>query len=566
MCKVSGIWSNVIVETVVFVVLASGPATAAKPPAPARLKIGDAQGWSFLNGKWADGPDGSLIPPEAGAGEYTAVWDKTEYSDVRATFRFQFRAFFGGVRFLFRLKDSLHYYALDIPWCGQQNLSRHFWAGIVLADGTPLQRYLHFAMVPGVPAQNDHWYEARVESSGARIRAWIEGRLVADIRDSTYKSGRVGLMGLLSAGKRSPRFAELEVAGATAALPPRAGLSAPPKHWITPCPLVDPKTYQSYPTIIRSNSGALTVSIPFGDPNKGEVLRNVWVRSGDGGRTWSEPEKPTLTAPEQLYASFVRRDGTWVTVHVKFEGPPAQAACTFESKDEGKTWSGPQPLRVVGEWPKALALPFGPSGQILRLHDGTLLLPVYAQLADPPHLDKIFTQFVFRSTDEGETWTAPVRCDHSISSDIGENDLNIAPDLAEIGLAEAEDNVVVGFGRPITSPFMAEVRSNDGGRTWQPAAFGPFPGYCISLTRTASGALVAVTRFPYLTAHVSYDGGRNWDAGTILDYPLWANHKTIEVEPNVLLVLYMGHIVQKGLADDRELRVRVTRKGLVLAR
>ena len=111
---------------------------------------------------------------------------------------------------------------------------------------------------------------------------------------------------------------------------------------------------------------------------------------------------------------------------------------------------------------------------------------------------------------------------------------------------------------------MWQVHSSDGGRTWDPAAFAPFPGYCISLTRMAGGALVAITRFPYLAAHVSYDGGRNWDQGTILDYPLWANHKAVEVEPNVLLVLYMGHIVRKGQADDRVLRLRVTKKGLVL--
>ncbi len=565
MCKMRGVWSIVIAWTAVFAVLASGVTVTAESAAPARLKIGNAQGWSFLNGKWTDGPRDGLFPPDTGTGEYIAVWDKSEYSDVRATFRFQFRASFGGARFLFRLKDSTHYYALDIPWCGQQNLSRHFWAGIVLADGTPLQRYLHFAMVPGVAPEHERWYEARVETSGARIRAWIEGRLVADIQDSTYKSGRVGLMGLLSAGLRTPQFSELDLAGTALARPPRTGLSVPPKHWITPCPLVDPKTYQSYPSVIRSSSGELTASIPFGDPNIGEIRHIVWVRSRDAGRTWSEPEKPSLSIPEQLYASFVRRDGTWVTVQFKTEGPPEQVVYTYESKDEGKTWTGPQGLRVVGEWPKTLASPFGPSGQVVRLHDGALLLPIYAQVADPPHKDPVYTLFVFRSIDDGKTWAAPVRGDRNNPITPKETEWNAPLDLAEVGLAEAEDNVVVGLGRPITAPFMTQAQSNDGGRTWQTAALGPFPGYCISLTRTASGALVAVTRFPYLSAHVSYDGGKNWDAGTILDYPLWANHKAIEVEPNVILVLYMGHIVQKGLADDRALRLRVTSKGLELA-
>ena len=119
---------------------------------------------------------------------------------------------------------------------------------------------------------------------------------------------------------------------------------------------------------------------------------------------------------------------------------------------------------------------------------------------------------------------------------------------------------------------MWQVQSNDGGQTWEPAAFGAFPGYCIpkgrsdlfTLTSTVSGALVAVHRFPYLGANVSYDGGITWDAGTIIDYPLWANHKALEVEPDVVLVVYMGHIVEPGQADNRILRLRVTKHRLAL--
>jgi hypothetical protein len=113
---------------------------------------------------------------------------------------------------------------------------------------------------------------------------------------------------------------------------------------------------------------------------------------------------------------------------------------------------------------------------------------------------------------------------------------------------------------------MWEVRSQDGGRTWQPAAHGPFPGYCITLTRTQSGALVAIHRYPYLTANLSYDGGRTWDAGTIVDYPAWANHQAVEVEPDVVLVVYMGHIVEAGQPDTRALRLRVTGHGLAVER
>ncbi len=532
------------------------------------LRIDDGQNWSFLNGQWTDGTEGELIPPDGGGKEYVAVARSQEYSDVSASFRFKLRSPHSGARFLFRVQDSTRYYALDIPWCGQQNRNRHFWAGIVLADGTALQRYLHFGLVPGICPEHNRWYEARVECSGTRIRAWIDGRPVADIEDQTYSAGRVGLMGLITAGSQTPHFANLQVEGIAAGPSPWSGLTLPPKHWITPCSQVAPETFQSYPNIIKSNFGELTVSIPFGNPNAGEVRRTVWVRSNDGGRTWSDPQPATL--PQGFGAPFVKKDGTWVCVHCKQDGSVEEAMYTFESKDEGETWSAPKPLNIQGECPKEFSLPAYPSGQPLRLRDGTLLVPVYCQAVDPPDFHKVATNFVFRSTDDGETWAAPVRCDRNNSQDL---ERWFCPgNLSEIGLAETADNVVVGFGRPGPWPYMWQVQSNDGGQTWEPAAFGAFPGYCIpkgrsdlfTLTSTVSGALVAVHRFPYLGANVSYDGGITWDAGTIIDYPLWANHKALEVEPDVVLVVYMGHIVEPGQADNRILRLRVTKHRLAL--
>lgn len=519
------------------------------------LRIGDGKNWSFLNGRWTDGSEGELIPPDGGGREYIAVADSREYSDFSAQFRFKFRYPHGGARFLFRLQDSMRYYALDIPWCGQQNRNRHFWAGIVLADGAPLQRYLHFGHVPGICPEHQRWYEARVECSGPSIRAWIDGRLVADIEDGTYATGRAGLMGLITAGGQAPHFAGLQVKGITVEPSPWSGLTPPHKHWITPCREVDRETFQSYPNIIKSNSGELTMSIPFGNPNAGEVRRTVWVRSTDGGKTWSDPRPATL--PQGFGAPFVKKDGTWVCVHCKQDGPVEKTMYAFSSQDEGQSWIGPKTLDVQGEWPNEFSLPAYPSGQPLRLRDGTLLVPVYCMVADD-----VATNFVFRSDDDGETWMAPVRCDRNNSR---EQERWFCPgNFSEIGLAEVAQNVIIGFGRPGPWPYMWQVQSNDGGQTWEPAAFGAFPGYCITLTGTTSGALIAVHRFPYLSANVSYDGGVTWDAGTIIDYPIWANHKALEIEPDVVLVAYMGHIVEPGQADNRILRLRVTKQGLAL--
>ena len=174
-----------------------------------------------------------------------------------------------------------------------------------------------------------------------------------------------------------------------------------------------------------------------------------------------------------------------------------------------------------------------------------------------------------RSEDDGGTWSAPIWCD-SLDNDPGQP---IEPGSAshalvsayyEVGVAETEPGVLLGIGRPGKDPYMVQFQSNDGGRTWLPSCPGPFPGYCPSLTRTASGALVATTRYPYFTAHLSRDGGRTWDLPVIVDYPIWANQEAVLAEPETVVVTYMGDINDRGRADSRIARLLVTAEGLVL--
>lgn len=524
------------------------------------VKIGSGRQWAFHNGPWTDGPAGQLRPPDGGGREYAAVLRGAEYTDLSATCRFRFRAHFGAARLLFRFQDLRTYYALDIPWCGQQNRNRHLWAGISLANGGPLQRYLQFRMVPGVCPEPGRWYTARLECCGPRIRAWIEGRLAIDVEDPTLARGRVGLMATVTAVAKAAHFADLEVEGTRVGPSAWKGFAPPPPHWLTPCPETEPDAYQSYPSIIQSKTGRLTVQIPFGNPNQGQIRRAVTVCSEDAGRTWSTPVPATL--PLGFGAPFVRRDGTWVCVHGgQDQVAKARALLAYESKDEGRTWSAGKPLRVKGRWPAEFNAPAYPSGRPVRLESGALLVSAYCVLPGG-----LATNFAFRSTDEGRTWAAPVRCDRNNPQhpDRPAAAWPCPANFSEIGLAETTPGEVVGYGRPGPWPQMWELRSHDGGKNWEPATHAAFPGYCVSLTHTASGALVAITRFPHLCAHLSYDGGLNWDEGTILDYPQWANHQALEVEPDVVLVVYMGHIVHPGQPDTRILRLRVTGGGLVV--
>ena len=533
------------------------------------LKVCDGQGWSFMGGKWTDGPGGEMVPPDGTAVEYLAVKDDVAYADFSASFRFKFRTPIGVARFMFRVQDSRRFYALDIPWVRQQSRGRHFWAGIVIADGTPLQRYLNFDLIPGVCARVDYWYKGRVEASGPRLRAWVDGRLVADVEDATYESGRVGFGGIATPIPMTCHFGSLEVSGEAVDAPAWPGLEEPPPHWITPCTETDPKTCQSYADLLQGRSGDLALTVAIGNPNWGEERRRVLVRSSDAGRTWSEPEAPMLQ--KGLGANFTREDGTWVCL---FPAHPVLKCVmhAYESDDEGRTWTGPEPLKIDGEWPERWK-PGGPSRPV-RLHDGALILPVISRMdpTDPgapaPYLC-FCACFVLRSEDDGRTWSAPVWCDaHNLQPDEpltpGTGPQELAGRYYELGLAEVRDNVLLGVGRPERDPYMWQIQSNDGGRTWEPAAIGPFPGYCASMTRTASGALVATTRFPHFTAHLSRDGGLNWGPPVIVDYARWAKQQAVEVEPDVVLVSYMGHCMDPGQADSRIARLRVTSEGLCL--
>jgi hypothetical protein len=114
--------------------------------------------------------------------------------------------------------------------------------------------------------------------------------------------------------------------------------------------------------------------------------------------------------------------------------------------------------------------------------------------------------------------------------------------------------------RPIYSPYMWQLWSEDSGANWDAAARTTFPGYAQSMARTQAGIIAVAHRFPQYSVNLSRDDGLNWDEGTVIDYPAWAMGCLLEVEPNVLLATYMNweHKSQPLLAQ----LIRITPKGL----
>ena len=80
------------------------------------------------------------------------------------------------------------------------------------------------------------------------------------------------------------------------------------------------------------------------------------------------------------------------------------------------------------------------------------------------------------------------------------------------------------------------------------------------MVATRSGYLALVCRGPGLGLHCSFDGGLNWDHGTTLDSPSYFNGSMIEVEPDVVLVIYPDMPDGAG-AHVRAQRIRITPAG-----
>ena len=76
-------------------------------------------------------------------------------------------------------------------------------------------------------------------------------------------------------------------------------------------------------------------------------------------------------------------------------------------------------------------------------------------------------------------------------------------------------------------------------------------------------ACTGVAQGAGLEMHVSADGGADWDAGTMIDRPTYFNGATLEVEPDVLLVVYPESQIEILPPRVRAQRVRITSDGPV---
>ena len=148
------------------------------------------QGATAFSGNWSvrSEPD-TLSPPNAFCQTGNAVYpaltlSDTVYTDVQV--QIQFKPISGNTDraagIIFRVQDKDNYYIVRANALEDNvNIYKYVNGGrSLLKEGT-------------VKVLSGQWQELHIEVVGSRIRGFLNGRLVVETSDDTFKSGKVGL-------------------------------------------------------------------------------------------------------------------------------------------------------------------------------------------------------------------------------------------------------------------------------------------------------------------------------------------------------------------------------------
>lgn len=462
------------------------------------------------------------------------------YRDFEANFTVSMPSNHADVGMIVRAQDPRHYYLVHFPQSGQSFRAQHFWGAISKADGSGYLRMLKLQHIPRVasnPLGLTHRVNVKVE--GNRIQVRINDYPAMEVVDDTYQEGYLGLSGF-----NKHEHGSLEIIGEPVAAPPFDTSNVQPRNWFHPFGAEG--KWDVVPKAALTPKGNLVCIFNTGDSYQ-------FARSEDKGRTWTIQDPPEAIETDRFtdaYGSLYTDiqcfdDGTMVAIHVGArEGEETAGGFRAVSEDDGITWTATE-VKSDGPWKRETKTLH--TGWMFKLQDQSLIR--FGLGGHPSAINPVTKWgagkcqgFATKSTDRGVTWSAPTNLDTD-AEDMGNMDLT-----EPIGF-ERRDGKLVAFIRPIYSPWMWETWSNDAGESWGPCVRGPFPGYAPSVpVRTESGVVMFPVRFPGLTVHTTADDGMTWDGGgggTYIDTSIWAMGSMVEVEPNVVLCLYMDSFYEK---------------------
>ncbi|MCK4299957.1 MAG: exo-alpha-sialidase, partial [Planctomycetes bacterium] len=294
----------------------------------------------------------------------------------------------------------------------------------------------------------------------------------------------------------------------------------PPVNYV----IVDPAHGSGCGNLVRAPGGDVLVNIA-----------GVLWHSADNGRTWQ-------AGPTNVSGGLWRiaPDGSLEAYWTTHEPPFVLRKAV--STDEGETWSEPRVVSNI-QFPEDAPFAVLYPGRLLETQGGALLIFAYSGMPSETEIlhgryyrsltPPVAWNVCLRSTDGGESWSAPINMDGPPHDD---QRWMVWKEASEISVAQRVDGKIMALIRPFRSPLMWETWSEDEGQTWTPAHRGPFGMWAChnSMLRTASGALVIAGRHPGLGFNLSYDDGMTWQCYRF-DTTFWANGFVCEIEPNVVM-------------------------------
>jgi hypothetical protein len=196
--------STLLFVTGLLLVACGGQPTSKFQPDNSPMTAGQSAQWTFdgeavgglptgaesFNGAWAiraeaDAPSQPNALCQTGTADFPAlVLSNTVYTDV--TISSSFKPISGqsdqagGI--IFRVQDQDNYYILRANAL-ENNVNFYKYAG---GTRTTIQEG-NASIAAG------QWQELRVEATGNHLRGYVNGQLVVEANDNTYKAGRVGL-------------------------------------------------------------------------------------------------------------------------------------------------------------------------------------------------------------------------------------------------------------------------------------------------------------------------------------------------------------------------------------
>lgn len=313
-------------------------------------------------------------------------------------------------------------------------------------------------------------------------------------------------------------------------------------------------TYQAFPDACRLANGDIVVVFYAGyehvslpkEPDWPKGGRICLVRSGDEGRTWSEPIVIYDDNDDNRDPHIAQMpDGsllcTFFSLRASGKASPRHEGAGMKltrSTDNGKTWDTvARTLAGAGEH-------WYCSAPVRVLPTGTWLLGVYR--FNPP--SQIYGG-VLRSTDNGKTWSAPIP--------IGKEKGIALP--AETDVIALKDGTIFAALRGEQQIPLHYATSADDGQTWSEAKDIGFRGEAPYLYRMNSGVLLLAHRIPHTALHLSRDEGKTWLGPYTIDTVRGAYPSLVERKDGTALIVYYT----EGVGSEiRARRFRILADGI----